>query len=73
MCDKFAWATWLQGTAIVCQPNQELTDRMVPIYFSSHGEISPETLSVNLDQDKTGQLVDLACVPIQSAEALCIS
>lgn len=70
MCDKFSWANWLRGTAIICQPNQELTDRMTPIYFSSRGQISPTTMSANLDQDKTGRSVDPVCVPTQSAETL---
>ena len=39
MCDHFAWANWLCRTAIVCQPNQELTDQMTLIYFSSLGKI----------------------------------
>ena len=30
----YAWAYWLRGTAIACHLNQELTDRMTPIYFS---------------------------------------
>jgi hypothetical protein len=55
MRDTCAWAHWLRGTAVACQANQELTDRMTPIYFSSLGNVSPKTISVNLDQDKTGQ------------------
>jgi hypothetical protein len=72
MRDTYAWAIWLRGTGIVCQLNQELTDRMTPIYFPSRGKISPETVSVNLDQDKTGQSVNPANVSIQSAEDLSI-
>jgi hypothetical protein len=34
MHDTCAWAYWLCGTAVVCQLNQELSDRMTPIYFS---------------------------------------
>jgi hypothetical protein len=70
MCDTYAWALWLRGTAVVCQLNQELTDRMTPIYFSTRGNVSPTTISVNLDQDKTGQSVNPAHVAIQSAEDL---
>lgn len=69
MEDRYAWALWLRGTA-VCQLNQELADRMTPIYFSGRGKVSPSTISVNLDQDKTGQSVNPANVAIQSAEGL---
>ncbi|KAF8512928.1 hypothetical protein BU17DRAFT_95797 [Hysterangium stoloniferum] len=72
MRDKYAWAIWLRGTAVVCQLNQDLTDRMAPVYFSSRGNVSPETVSVNLDQDKTGQSVNPCGVGIQSAEDLFI-
>jgi hypothetical protein len=72
MRDQYAWAIWLRGTAVACQLNQGLTDRMAPIYFSSRGNVSPETVSVNLDQDKTGQSVNPLNVPIQSAEDLSI-
>jgi hypothetical protein len=72
MRDTYAWANWLRGTAIVCQLNQELTDRMTPIYFSSLGPVSPRTVSVNLDQDKTGQSVNPNSVAVQSAEDLSI-
>jgi len=72
MRDTYAWANWLRGTAVVCQLNQELTDRMAPIYFSSLGNVSPKTISVNLDQDKTGQSVNPFTVAIQSAEDLSI-
>jgi hypothetical protein len=72
MCDTYTWANWLRGTAVVCQLNQELTNRMAPIYFSSLGNVSPKTISVNLDQDKTGQSVIPSNVAIQSAEDLSI-
>ena len=72
MCDTYSWANWLCGTAIVCHLNQELTDHMAPIYFSTLGNMSPKTISVNLDQDKTGQSVNPANVAIQSAEDLSI-
>jgi hypothetical protein len=72
MRDTYAWANWLRGTAIACQLNQELTDRMAPIYFSSLGNVSPKTISVNLDQDKTGQSVNPLNVAIQSAKDLSI-
>jgi hypothetical protein len=72
MRDTCAWANWLRGTAVLCQLNQELTDRMTPIYFSSLGNVSPKTISVNLDQDKTGQSVNPVNVAIQSAEDLSI-
>ena len=67
MCDMYAWALWLRGTAVACQ---ELGDRMAPIYFSKLGNVSPKTISVHLDQDKTGQNVNLNTVAIQSAESL---
>jgi hypothetical protein len=72
MRDTCSWAYWLRGTAVVCQLNQELTDRMTPIYFSSLGNVSLKTISVNLDQDKTGQSVNPVNVAIQSAEDLSI-
>jgi hypothetical protein len=72
MRDTCAWANWLRGTAVICQLNQELTDRMTPIYFSSLGNVSPKTISVNLDQDKTGQSVNPVNVATQSAEDLSI-
>ena len=70
--DSCSWAYWLRGTAIVCQLNQELTDRMTPIYFPGFGNVGPETMSANLDQDKTGQSVNPLNVGIQSAEDLSI-
>ena len=72
ICDTYAWGLWLRGTAVACQLNQELTDRMAPIYFSSLGNVSPKTISVNLDQDKTSQSMNPTNVPIQSAESLSI-
>lgn len=72
MRDLYAWANWLRGTAVFCQVNQELTDRMTPIYFSRLGNVSPKTISVNLDQDRTGESVTPANVAIQSAEGLSI-
>src|SRR5882762_3857407 len=44
---------------------------MTPIYFSSLGNVSPKTISVNLDQDKMGQSVNPVNV-IQSAKDLSI-
>jgi len=67
-----AWAYWLRGTAIACQLNQELTDRMTPIHFPHLGNVSPKTISANLDQDKMGESVSPATVSIQSAERLSI-
>ena len=72
MRDTCAWAHWLRGTAVACQANQELTDRMTPIYFSSLGNVSPKTISVNLDQDKTSKSANPLDVAIQSAEDLSI-
>ena len=40
MCNTYAWVNWLCGTMIVCQLNQELSDHMMPIYFSDQGGIS---------------------------------
>ena len=64
----YAWALWLRGTAAVAC--QELGDRMAPIYFSKLGNVSPKTISVHLDQDKTGQNVNPNTVAMQSAESL---
>jgi len=72
MCDTYAWANWLRGTAVVCQLNQELSDRVTPIYFPDQGGVSPRSISVNLDQDKTGQSADPRYVGIQSAEKLSV-
>jgi len=35
MCDRYAWANCLRGTAVLCQLNQELTDRVHFIFFSA--------------------------------------
>ena len=72
MQNTYAWAYWLRGTAIACQLNQELTDRMAPIYFPHLGGVSPKTISANLDQDKTGESVSPPTVSTQSAERLSI-
>ena len=74
MRDNYAWALWLRGTAVACQLDQdlELTNLMAPIYFSRFGNVSPKTISDNLDQDKTGQNVNPTTVAIQSAESLSI-
>jgi len=72
MQNSHAWAYWLRGTAIACQLNQELTDRMTPIYFPERGNVSPQTIFVNLDQDKTSDSVSPPSVAIQSAEHLSI-
>jgi hypothetical protein len=72
MRDDYAWAIWLRGTAIVCQLNQELS-RVAPIYFSDPVRgVCPETMSVNLDQDKTSLSADPHAIAVQSAEALSI-
>lgn len=68
--DRFTWALWLRGTAILCQLNQELTNRALPIYFSKHGMVGPNTMSIALEQDKAGQSVDPVNVGVQSAEIL---
>jgi hypothetical protein len=72
MNDTYAWGLWLRGTAVACQFHQELTDRMAPIYFPNPGSVSPKTISVNLDQDKTGEKMKPDNVGIQSAEKLSI-
>ena len=72
MCDTLAWAIWLRGAAVVCQLNEELTDRMTPIYFQDRGALSPGSISAILDQDKTGHSINPNNVPIQSAEDLSI-
>jgi hypothetical protein len=68
--DRYAWALWLRGTAILCQLNQELTDRALPIFFSEQETLSPESVSMIFDQDKTGQSTSPNNVGIQSAEDL---
>ncbi|KAM6495131.1 hypothetical protein JOM56_009754 [Amanita muscaria] len=70
MQDVLAWAFWLRGTAILCQPNQALTDRAIPILFSNLGAASPESISVVLEQDKTSHTANPYTIDIQSAEAL---
>jgi len=70
--DSCAWAYWLRGTAVLCQLNQELTDRMIPIYFSGLGNVGPETMSANLEQDKTGQSTKPHNVSTQTAEDLSV-
>ena len=70
MHDTCAWAHWLRGTAVVCLSDEETSDRIAPIYFSKVGTVSPPSMSVNLDQDKTGQLENHRCFDIQSAETL---
>ena len=64
------WAHWLRGTAILFQLNQELTDRALPIYFPGLGNVSPQSMSMILEQDKVGESVDPASIGIPSAEAL---
>lgn len=70
MQDRFAWALWLRGTAILCQLNQELSDRATPIFFSKLGNLSPRSMSMVLDQDKTSPSADPLTIEIQSAERL---
>ena len=45
---------------------------MTPIYFSSRGNVSTKTISVNLDQDIMGESVNPVNAAIQSVEALSI-
>jgi hypothetical protein len=52
--DTYAWANWLRGTAILFQYNQELTGRVHFIYFRDRGSIGPQSMSVDLNQDRTG-------------------
>ena len=68
--DGYAWAGWLRGTAVLCQPNQELTDRVHYIYFSDQGKVGPTTMSVDLNQDKTGQTTKLHNASTQCADDL---
>lgn len=70
MKDQYSWALWLRGTAILCQLNQDLTDRAIPIHFSRVGNVGPNSMSVILDQDKAGQSVHAAFVSVQSTESL---
>jgi hypothetical protein len=76
--DGYSWALWLRGTAILCQLNQTLTDRAIPIFFSRlhvknkirTQKVGPDAMSLVLDQDKTGQLVNPRFVSVQSAKSL---
>lgn len=71
--DEYSWALWLRGTAILCQLNQNLTDRAIPIFFAGKkGEktVGPKTMSLLLDQDKMGQLVNPSFISNQSAISL---
>ena len=68
--DRYAWALWLRGTAILGQLNQHLTDRALPIHFPGEGGLSAQSMSVVLDQDKTGQSENPTIVKAQSAETL---
>ena len=68
--DQYLWSLWLRGTAILCQLNQPLTDRALPIYFSKLGNVGPNTMSVALDQDKTGSSVNPTLVSVQSTESI---
>jgi hypothetical protein len=67
MGDSYAWANWLGGTAVLCQLtcNQEVSDQ-VPFPI----EANSRSMSVDLNQDKTGQSADPSNVDIQHAEAL---
>ena len=58
------------GTAVLCQLNQEPTDHAIPILFPQLGAASPKTVSLALEQDKTGQSVDPHMIGIQSVEVL---
>ena len=64
---QFGYADWPP-----CPFNQEVTDRMFSIYFSTLGNLSPETMSANLEQNKIGQSITPDNADIQSAEALSI-
>jgi hypothetical protein len=68
--DRYAWALWLRGTAVLCQLNQELSDRAIPIFFSNLKTLSPQSVSMAFDQDKTGKTAQSDTVAIQSAEVL---
>jgi hypothetical protein len=70
MQDSYAWAGWLRGTAVLCQLNQELSDRVHYIYFSDEGKVGPTSMSVDLNQDKTGQTTKPDNAGTQSAEDL---
>jgi hypothetical protein len=74
MQDQFAWALWLRGTAVLCQLNQRLTDRALPIFFSEPSEpnriVSGKWMSMALEQDKTSQKGDPCYAGTQRAESL---
>jgi hypothetical protein len=67
MNNHYAWALWLRGTAVL---RQELTNRAIPIFFSKLSTLSPQSVSMILDQDKAGQLALPQDVRVQSAEIL---
>jgi hypothetical protein len=74
MTDVQTWALWLRGTAISCQLNQELTDRSIPIFFSKINSktqsLSPASMSILLEQDKSGVRADPVLASPQSVEVL---
>jgi hypothetical protein len=71
MQDRYAWALWLRGCAILCQLNQMRTDRALPIFFAELGNrVSEKTMSMALEQHKTGPKEDPDTVAVQSAEVL---
>ena len=70
MQDDYAWAGWLRVTAVLCQFNQEVSDRVHYIYFSDQGKVGPTSMSVDLNQDKTGQTTTSHNASTQRAEDL---
>jgi hypothetical protein len=67
MNDRYAWALWLRGTAVLCQSNEGI-DRAIPIFFSKLGTVSPRSVSMILEQDKSGQLPVPPHIEVQSIE-----
>jgi hypothetical protein len=70
MRDSYAWANWLRGTAVFCQHNQELSDRVHFIFFSDRDKLSPRSVSVDLNRDEIGQSANPHNIGIQHAETL---
>jgi hypothetical protein len=68
--DTSSWAHWMRGTAVICQLGQEAIDSANPIYFPKSGPISPQTMSMQGNQYKTGIHADPLFAGIQDAKTL---
>ncbi|KAF4586317.1 hypothetical protein EYR38_010592 [Pleurotus pulmonarius] len=66
----YLWALWTRGVATQCQPTQEYTGRVLPMYFASHGTIQPASMSCILEQDRTSPNLNPSSVVTPCAEVL---